>query len=250
VRPPYPWPVNAPVLLVRFRSEPEQAAVLLDIDGTLAPIVERPEDASVPPETRAEVERLAGRYGLVACISGRPSAEARRLVGLDELEYVGVHGLEDDPDAHSFTPDLERFLAEAAWPWNVENKGGVTLAFHYRTAEDEPAALQRVEELAAAAEAAGLTAHHGRKVLEVRPPVAMDKGIAVRRLLAGRPVSRALYAGDDTTDLDAFRGLDEAGLDVAVKVGVGSREMNPRMLNASDFVVDGPEGLLEFLRQL
>jgi trehalose 6-phosphate phosphatase len=242
--------VNAPVLLVRFRSEPGQAAVLLDIDGTLAPIVERPEDAEVPPPTRAEVERLAGRYRLVACVSGRPSAEARRLVGLDQLEYVGVHGLENDPEARRFAPELERFLAEAAWPWHVENKGGVTLAFHHRQAEDEEDAAARVDELANAAEEAGLTAHRGRKVLEVRPPVPIDKGIAVRRLLAGRPISRALYAGDDTTDLDAFRGLDESDLETVVKVGVGSAEMNPRMLNASDFVVDGPAGLLEFLRQL
>ncbi len=242
--------MNAPVLLVRFRSEPAQAAVLLDIDGTLAPIVERPEDAAVPPATRAEVERLAGRYALVACVSGRPSAEARRLVGLDELEYVGVHGLEDDPEARRFAPELQRFAADAAWPWSVENKGGVTLAFHYRQADDEQDAARRVEALSKAAEEAGLTTHPGRKVLEVRPPVAIDKGIAVLRLLGDRPISRALYAGDDTTDLDAFRGLDESGLETVVKVGVGSTEMNPRMLNASDFVVDGPPGLLEFLRQL
>jgi trehalose 6-phosphate phosphatase len=242
--------VNAPVLLVRFRREPAHAAVLLDIDGTLAPIVDRPEDAEVPEATRTEVERLAGRYGLVACISGRPSAEARRLVGLDQLEYVGVHGLEDDPEARRFAPELERFVAAAGWPWSIENKGGVTLAFHYRQAEDEQEAARRVEALAEAAESAGLTAHPGRKVLEVRPPVAIDKGIAVRRLLDGRPISRALYAGDDTTDLDAFRGLDESGLETVVKVGVGSAEMNPRMLNASDFVVDGPTGLLELLRQL
>jgi trehalose 6-phosphate phosphatase len=242
--------VNAPVLLVRFRSEPAHAAVLLDIDGTLAPIVDRPEDAEVPEATRTEVERLAGRYGLVACISGRPSAEARRLVGLDQLEYVGVHGLEDDPEARRFAPELERFVAAAGWPWSIENKGGVTLAFHYRQAEDEQEAARRVEALAEAAESAGLTAHPGRKVLEVRPPVAIDKGIAVRRLLDGRPISRALYAGDDTTDLDAFRGLDESGLETVVKVGVGSAEMNPRMLNTADFVVDGPTGLLELLRQL
>jgi trehalose 6-phosphate phosphatase len=87
-------------------------------------------------------------------------------------------------------------------------------------------------------------------VLEVRPPIDVDKGTAVRSLLVDRGVERALYAGDDTTDLDAFRGLDEAGLDVAVKVAVGSLEMNPRLLNAADFVVDGPPGLLELLRQL
>ncbi|MDP9490777.1 MAG: trehalose-phosphatase, partial [Actinomycetota bacterium] len=80
--------MSAPVRLVRFRSEPERAAVLLDVDGTLAPIVERPEDATVPEETRLEVERLTARYGLVACITGRPAADARRIVGLDDVEYI------------------------------------------------------------------------------------------------------------------------------------------------------------------
>jgi trehalose 6-phosphate phosphatase len=242
--------VSTPVLLVRFRSEPERAAVLLDVDGTLAPIVERPEDAAVPQETRAEVERLAAKYGLVACVSGRTAADARALVGLDGLEYVGVHGLEANSEARGFAPQLEAFAERIAWPWTVEDKAGVTLAFHYREAEDEREAAALGDRVAQAAEEAGLLPHHGRKVVEVRPPVAVDKGTAVRQLLDGRPLPRALYAGDDTTDLDAFRGLDEAGLDVALKVSVGSQEMNPRLLTEADLVVDGPGELLAFLRTL
>jgi trehalose 6-phosphate phosphatase len=242
--------VNAPVLLVRLRSEPERAAILLDVDGTLAPIVARPEDAAVPDETRAELERLSEKYGLVACITGRPAAEAHRLVGLDSIEYVGVHGLETDPEAKRFTLELEAFAERIPWPWTVENKGGVTLSFHYREAPDEEEAVRRVEEVARAAEAAGLTAHRGRKVIEVRPPVPADKGTAVRRLLAGRPLTRALYAGDDTTDLDGFRGLEEAELEVALKVTVGSPEMNPALLTRADLVVDGPGELRQLLRTL
>jgi trehalose 6-phosphate phosphatase len=237
-------------VLDRFRSEPEQAAVLLDVDGTLAPIVARPEDSAVPDETRAEIERLTRRYGLVACISGRPSADVRRLVGVEGIEYVGVHGLEADPEARRFAPQLEAFAERIAWPWTVENKGGVTLSFHYRQAEDEQEAARRTAEVARAAEEAGLRPHQGRKVLEVRPPVQADKGTAVGRLLDGRPLSRALYAGDDTTDLDAFRGLDEAGLDVALKVAVASPEMNPQLLTEADLVVDGPGELLSLLRTL
>jgi trehalose 6-phosphate phosphatase len=86
--------------------------------------------------------------------------------------------------------------------------------------------------------------------VEVRPPVAVDKGTAVRRLLEGRPVIRGMYAGDDTTDLDAFRGLDEAGLEVALKVSVASPEMNPALLTRADLVVDGPGELLALLRTL
>lgn len=242
-------PVNAPVRLVRFRSEPEKAAVFLDVDGTLAPIVDRPEDAAVPAETRQEVERLAGRYALVACISGRPAADARAIVGLGGVEYVGVHGLESHPGVPEYTPQLEQVIDEVDWPWRVERKAGVTVAFHYREVEDEESA-EAVERVVQTAEGLGLAVQRGRKVVEVRPPIDADKGTAVRALLAERRLDRALYAGDDTTDLDAFRGLDEAGLDVVVKVAVGSREMNPRLLTEADVVVDGPGELLYLLRTL
>jgi trehalose 6-phosphate phosphatase len=242
--------VSTPVLLVRFRSEPEQAAVLLDIDGTLAPIVKRPEEAAVPAETRAELERLTGRYGLIACVSGRTSADARALVGVDGIVFVGVHGLEGDPEAERFVPQMQAFAERIAWPWTVESKAGVTLAFHYREAGDEREAERRAREVARAAEDAGLRPQQGRRIVEVGPPVEVDKGTAVRRLLEGRPLTRALYAGDDTTDLDAFRGLDEADLDVALKVSVGSPEMNPALLTRADLVVDGPGELLSLLRTL
>jgi trehalose 6-phosphate phosphatase len=241
--------VGAPVRLVRFRSEPERAAVLLDVDGTLAPIVDRPEDAAVPDETREEVARLAGRYALVACISGRPAADARRIVGLDSVEYVGVHGLEQHPGVPAYKPQLDRLVESVDWPWRVEGKAGVTAAFHYREVDDA-AAAEPVERVLRAAENLGLAAQQGRKVVEVRPPIDVDKGTAARTLLAERGLERAFYAGDDTTDLDAFRGLDEAGLEVAVKVAVGSPEMNPRLLTEADFVVDGPGELLYLLRTL
>src|SRR5215204_6775799 len=76
--------------VARLAETPERAAVILDVDGTLAPIVPRPEDAAVPPETRAELERIAGRYRLLAFVSGRMGEDARRMVGLDGAEYVGV----------------------------------------------------------------------------------------------------------------------------------------------------------------
>ena len=223
--------------------------MLLDVDGTLAPIVERPEDAAVPEETRKEIERLTGRYALVACISGRPAADARRMVGLDGVEYVGVHGLESHPGVQRYTAQLARLLETVDWPWRVETKAGVTAAFHYREVDDEEAnaPVQRVVE---AASALGLAVQRGRKVVEVKPPIDADKGTAVHDLLRARGLERALYAGDDTTDLDAFRGLDEAELDVAVKVAVGSPEMNPRLLTEADLVVDGPGELLYLLRTL
>jgi trehalose 6-phosphate phosphatase len=231
--------------LARLSEDPARAAVFLDVDGTLAPIVSRPELAEVPDETRAELERLVSRYALVACISGRTGAEARRLVGVDGIFYAGVHGLELAPEADAWRAPL-REVAGLDWPW-VEDKG-LTVAFHWREADDEDAARASLEEVAERGEALGLEARWGRKVLEVRPPVDADKGTAVRLLLAEHGLRRALYAGDDTTDLDAFAGLD--GLEVAVRVAVISAEAPPALRESADLTVDSPAELLELLRGL
>ena len=232
-------------LLASLTESPGEAAILLDVDGTLAPIVARPELASVPEETRAELKRLVARYALVACISGRTGEDAARVVGVAGAVYVGVHGLELAPEAERWRGPLREFAESVDWP--VEDKG-LAIVFHYRQAEDEEAALTVLRGVAQRATALGLQAQFGRKVLEVRPPVAADKGTAVRTLLEQRGLRRALYAGDDTTDLDAFRGLD--GLDVAVRIAVVSAEGPPALREAADLVVESPAQLVELLRRL
>jgi trehalose 6-phosphate phosphatase len=231
--------------LAGLSKDPARAAVLLDVDGTLAPIVARPELAEVPDETRTELERLAGRYALVACVSGRSGEEARRLVRVEGIVYVGVHGLELAPEAERWRETLRPF-ARLEWPW-LEDKG-LTVALHWREAADEQVARAELERVAARAQEAGLEARWGRKVLELRPPVEADKGTAVRALLEERGLRRALYAGDDTTDLDAFRGLD--GLEVAVRIAVASAEAPPGLREASNLTVGSPAELLELLRKL
>ena len=237
--------VSADGLLVELAESPGESAVLLDVDGTLAPIVARPELARVPDETRAELRRLVARYALVACISGRTGVDARKVVGVDGPVYVGVHGLELAPEAEGWRGPLREFAESVDWP--VEDKG-LAVVFHYREAADEEAALGVLRGVAERATALGLRAQFGRKVLEVRPPVAADKGTAVRTLLEQRGLRRALYAGDDTTDLDAFRGLD--GLDVSVRVAVASAEGPPELREAADIVVESPAELAELLRRL
>ena len=218
---------------------------MLDVDGTLAPIAPRPELASVPDETRVELRRLVGKYALVACISGRTGRDAYRLVGVDGIAYVGVHGLELAPEADAWRASLRAF-ADLEWPW-IEDKG-LTVAFHWREAPDEDAARSELEAVAERARGTGLEVRWGRKVLELRPPVDADKGTAVRSLLAENGLRRALYAGDDTTDLDAFRGLD--GYEVAVRVAVASGEAPPGLREAADIVVASPAELLTLLSLL
>jgi trehalose 6-phosphate phosphatase len=231
--------------LEALAEAPDRAAIVLDVDGTLAPIVQRPDEAAVPDEARWELERLVGRYALVACVSGRTGEDVRRLVDVDGVRYVGAHGLELAPEADRWRDELSRFAAGVDWP--VEDKG-LTVSFHYREAENEEEALEYLERVAERARTAGLVPRFGRKVLEIRPPVQADKGTAVTQLLADAGLRRALYAGDDTTDVDAFRALE--GLEVGIRVAVSSDEAPSELVERADIVVNSPGDLLTLLRQL
>jgi len=234
--------VNA---LASLAAEPALTALLFDVDGTLAPIVADPATARVPDAARDELRRLASRYALVACVSGRPAEVARTIVGVPELEYVGEHGLELDPAAARWARRIHAFADGVEWP--VERKP-LSVAFHYRTAADADAARVALEPIAARALEEGFRTRWGRMVLEVLPPLETSKGTAVRRLLEQRRLRRALYAGDDSTDLDAFDALD--GLDVAVRIAVASTEGPVRLGQRADLVVASPAALAELLAQL
>src|SRR3954468_21241679 len=203
-------------------ERPDEAAVLCDIDGTLAPIVDRAEEATVPEGTSRLLGRIARRYRVVACISGRGSTEARRVVGGGGIAYAGAHGAElllpgqaQDELVPAFATWKDRVQDFALGKDSAELRMiciwfgdmGAIVAFHWRGARDETAALAAVQGIAAEAESAGLLTHWGRKGLEIRPPVPIDKGQAVRELLRRTPVRSAMFGGDDATDLDVYNVL-------------------------------------------
>jgi trehalose 6-phosphate phosphatase len=253
-----------------LRADPAKAGVLLDIDGVLAPIVRHADDAHVPEPTRAPLIAVARRYGLVACVSGRQATTARRIVSLGSITYVGNHGaellrggatdVELDPEVAKWAPRVREF-AEEAWSDHLrrlrvraEDKD-VIRAFHWRGAPDEDAAETAVREIAERAEEAGLVTHWGRKVLEIRPPVELDKGRGVRRLIEETPaIEAAAYVGDDTTDLDAFGALEalveDGRLRYALRVGVRSDETPEALEEQADLLVDGPIGVRALLHAL
>jgi trehalose 6-phosphate phosphatase len=252
-----------------LRSEPARAAVLLDIDGTLAPIVRHAADAHVPEATRSLLIEIAKRYRVVGCVSGRRAATARQIVSIGTIAYVGNHGgellrpgstrAEVDPELAAWTERVRRFAARAYTAEHQrlrvrsEDKDAIA-AFHWRGAPDEAAAAAAVGEIARRALQEGLAVHWGRKVLEVRPPVALDKGLGIATLLHGQPVATALYVGDDTTDLDAFRGLrslvSEGALTTAICAAVGSDEAPPELAAEADLLLDGTGGVRGLLQAL
>jgi trehalose-phosphatase len=256
-------------ILAQLRERPAETAILCDIDGTLAPVVERPEQAGVPASTRHVLEALGARFGLVACITGRRAEEARRIVGLDSLSYIGNHGLERlrpgaaraeiDPAVEPLAGHVRAFAARhfdermRDAGVRLEDKDAIW-AFHWRGAPDAARAQALLDEVAAAAHDAGLVPHWGRMVLEIRPTAEFDKGTAVAAALAGAELRTALYGGDDTTDLDAFRRLRalqaEGALDLAVCVGVASAEGPAEITEEADVVVAGTEEFRDLLALL
>jgi trehalose 6-phosphate phosphatase len=285
-----------------LRSDPSRSAVLLDIDGTLAPIVRHADDAHVPEATRTLLIEIAKRYRLVGCISGRRAATARQIVAIGTIAYVGNHGgelLRPGATRPELDPELaawsERVRAFATRVYTAEHQRlrvraedkQAIAAFHWRGAPDEDAAAAAAREIAARAEAEGFAVHWGRKVLEVRPPVELNKGLGVTALLDGRRPSprpesstshaalpdglrpessraasangdfalrAALYVGDDATDLDAFLGLralvQRGVLERAVCVAVRSDEAPPALLEEADLAIDGTDGVRAMLEAL
>jgi trehalose 6-phosphate phosphatase len=256
-------------LIAPLREDPAASAILTDVDGTIAPIVVDPRRATVPEATRELLRLLAGRYALVGCLSGRRALDARRIVGLDQLAYSGNHGFElvlpgedevrPDPsldghesDAPRFVEGLDRSELDRVGI-RVEDKGAI-VALHWRGAENEGAAESVAHEIASEAEWQGLIAHRGRKVLEIRPNVPINKGIAVAALIPARPVEAALYGGDDRTDVDAFAALrtlrEDGQLRATACIAVASDESAPEVSREADATVPGPEGFVRVLEAL
>jgi trehalose 6-phosphate phosphatase len=259
----------SPDALAPLLEDPAHAAILLDIDGTLAPIVEMAADARVPESTRQLVAELAKRYGVVVCVTGRRASEARALVSVGTVSYLGSHGAEllragwtqpvlDEKVAH-WVRRVQDFAREVdtrelrGLRVRIEDKGAI-VAFHWRGSPDEDAARAAIDSIAARADAAGLRTHWGRKVLEVRPPERIDKGAGISSFLAEEDVNAAMYVGDDRTDLDAFRALTElmreGRLQHVLRVGVLSDEGPDEITSETDFVVDGTSGVRDLLTML
>jgi trehalose 6-phosphate phosphatase len=245
-------------------AHPESAALLLDFDGSLAPIVVEPDAAAAPEATLTLLRRLVDRLLIVGVVSGRPLDFLARALPIAGIELIGQYGLEQrvggrtvvDPAALRYRDAVAQAAAEAGRRWPdlfVERKGAIAVTVHWRAVGDVEAAV--ASEIDALGAELGLAVYPTRMARELRPPVAVDKGSALRGLLTDSPAAKvAAYAGDDRGDLPAFDALDvleeQGRLSRAVRIAVHSTEVPAELVERADLVVDGPAGLLEWLRAL
>jgi trehalose 6-phosphate phosphatase len=253
--------------VVRHALAQRPRGLLLDIDGTISPIAPTPEEARLLPEIPPLLERAAAVFEVIAAISGRSAADSRRMVGMNHLLYIGNHGLEYwqpgesapqvIPEASAYLPAIaqaldlaERDLAPRLAGLRVERKGP-SGSVHTRSCADPPQALATVlAALRPVTDQLGLRLTQGKLVAEIRPPLTVNKGTAVEWLARERHLRSALYLGDDTTDIDAFRALRrlrEAGASEGLAVAVLQAEAPPALAAEADLTLPSIEAVPPFL---
>ena len=230
-----PWALHPDVRTVWLSAVTRGAAgVFLDYDGTLTPIADRPEQATLSASTRARLARLASRCP-VTIVTGRDVAVVRDFVQLDEIGYAGCHGLDiEGPAGSGLRYEAAGTVLPALDGAEADLRGGLSriagalverkrysVSTHYRLVGRSD--TRRVEEVVAAVARRypELRRERGKKVFELRPDVAWDKGSAVAWLLAALSLDpgAATYIGDDVTDEHAFELLGGSGVPIVVEHG-------------------------------
>ena len=239
--------------------------LFVDVDGTIAPIAPTPEQATVSPTIRRALAALS-REATVVALTGRDTASARRVVGVAEIAYAGSHGMEwwedgtttVEPAVQPYVGRIHRLAAHvgsalADEPGVLIEDKGPSLAVHYRLAADPEAVRERVlAVLGGPGGAGGLPLREGKMLIEVLPPVAVNKGTAIALTVERRALASVLVLGDDTTDVDAFeavRDLRDARAAEALAVAV-SGDAPELLLAAADYRLADPAAVETLLTWL
>jgi len=240
--------------------------LITDIDGTISQSAPTPQQARVTPLCRQHLSALCKQLALVAAISGRPVAEAKNMINIDEMVYIGNHGLERYTEGHSeFTQDAQDYskvikaAIEELTPLlstkgiSIDNKR-VTATIHYRLCHDSLSAEQHIlAKIESSPQARSLRIIQERMAIDLIPPVKVDKGTATLDLIQEYNLQGGVYLGDDLTDIDAFRAIHTACRDLDFKgfaIGITSQEMPEKLAEEADFTLNGVNDVERFLKWL
>ncbi len=235
-----------------------------DIDGTISEIAHSPQEAQVSPICQKALAGLARRLPLVAAVSGRPTAEMRKMIAVENMAYIGNHGLERwldgsiESQGEAYRAKLARALAEVrallAIDGIVFEDKGLSASIHYRRCPRQGWAREAIlKAIAKSTAASELRIYEGRKVIELRPPIPVDKGTAVLDLVHRYGLKGAIYLGDDVTDVDAFVALRRSSKDSSFRglsIGVIAPEALPQVAAQADLTLEGVADVERFLTWL
>ena len=240
--------------------------LITDVDGTISNIAPTPQAAEVSPLCRHALAILVQRLALVAAISGRPAVEVRNMIKVDGMVYIGNHGLErwekgnlnpsEDIADYSavITATINELTSVLSRPGIILEDKGITATIHYRLCSNHQAAKQKImAALKKVTPAKRLRIISGKMSINLLPPVDINKGTAVIKLIKEYSLRAGVYLGDDVTDIDAFKAIRSASRNSDFQgftIGVTSREMPKRLLDESDFTLNGINDVARFLEWL
>lgn len=249
--------------LEALAAQPAASALICDFDGVLTPIVADPTTSAMSGQVASALGRLTRHLGLVAVLSGRPLAFLKERVQVPGIPLLGSYGIEQLRDGEPvLAPGTQPWLGKvrgaaeqlaghfADWPGVFVEEKAVSVAVHWRRAQDQQAAEAEILRVTAdIAEATGLRAEPGKLVSELRPPIDVDKGSAVNELLRDQNPAVVAYAGDDLGDIPALQMVRDRHHGYALVVDHGA-ETNPELLKLASQRFHGPEAFGSWLTEL
>lgn len=251
---------------IEFKND-ISTAILTDIDGTISEIVDTPQKALINPSMRNELLRLKNKFSLLAVISGRSLKDAQSMLGIEDILYVGNHGLEYFFDGeYHLVKEVETYLSPIQTTANNLNRDlsdikgllfedkGICYSIHYRECNDKEIVRKKIlNSIEKVPESKNLQISEGRKIIELKPPVGYDKGTIIHEIIDKYNLKKIIYLGDDITDLDAFeklRNLETQGKIRSASIVVLSNEIPSYVKNSAQFFVCNVNEVLKFFRWL
>lgn len=267
---PHVTPTDQVVERLLALLEHGRAGLFTDFDGTLSPLASTPDAARIAPAAALALRDLVTRIEVVGIVTGRAAGDARERVGIPELLYVGNHGLEwshhGEHGVHPAGLAAERVLATALSEIRAQLESTASLdgvifenkrlsgSVHYRLSEDPLMVGNALRSIAAAVAAEfGLRLSGGKLVFELRPQAPVNKGTAIEDLIGQHQLDAALFFGDDVTDVDGFDALHRVAERTGKKmcaIGVLTADTAPSVVESSDLLLDGVDGVIATLERL
>lgn len=241
-------------------------AVITDIDGTISEIVPTPMEATVAPEIRDTMEKLADKFKFTGVMTGRSINNALEMMGHKKMIYIGNHGLEQykngkiriEPEVKRYIPVIKRLAQDIQKKLNnydciLFQDKKLSFTVHYRLCKNgEKVRRKALEIIRSIKESNDLKITEGRKVIEIRPPVGYDKGTILQKFIIENGIKKIIYLGDDITDADAFSKLNELkkeGIET-MSIVVNSNETPEYVSESADFYVNSVNGVHKFFKWL